>query len=51
MQESRAYNQSIYLFVTMPYLSLGGFALLVWWKMRQAPPGGGGGETEPWRHH
>ena len=35
MQESRAYNQSIYLFVTVPYLSLGGFGLLVWWKLRR----------------
>jgi hypothetical protein len=39
LQESRAYNQSIYLFVTMPYLSLGGFGLLVYWNMRRARRG------------
>lgn len=27
---------SIYFMLSMPFLILGGFALLLWWKVRQA---------------
>jgi hypothetical protein len=37
MQESKAWNESIYLFVSMPYLLLGVFGLCVYRAMRQAP--------------
>ena len=37
LRESRAYNQSIYLFVSAPYLLLGVFGLLVYRGMRRAP--------------
>ena len=30
MRESRAYSQSIYLMLTMPYLMLGAFSYLVY---------------------
>jgi hypothetical protein len=37
LRESRAYNQSIYLFVATPYVLLGAFGLLVYRGMRKAP--------------
>jgi hypothetical protein len=44
MREARAYNESTYLFVSMPYLLLGAFGFLVFRASRQArglnlPPG------------
>jgi hypothetical protein len=36
MREPRAYNTSIYLMVSMPYLLLGTFGFLVFWKSRTA---------------
>jgi hypothetical protein len=36
MAEPRAYNHSIYLMVSMPYLLLGSFGLMCYWKVRMA---------------
>ena len=42
LRESRAYNQSIYLFVTTPYVLLAAFGLLVYRGMRKASAAAGG---------
>jgi hypothetical protein len=39
MREPRAYNTSIYIMVSMPYLLLGTFGFLVFWKSRTAVTG------------
>jgi hypothetical protein len=36
LKESRAYNHSIYLMVSMPYLLLGAFGLVFYWKIKMA---------------
>jgi hypothetical protein len=50
MREARAYNNTIYLMVGMPYLLLGSVGYLVYRGLRrqaaaQALPGHGGGPT------
>jgi hypothetical protein len=37
LREPRAWNRSIYLFVSMPYLLLGGFAFFVYRALKRAP--------------
>jgi hypothetical protein len=34
LKEAKAYNHSIYLMVSMPYLLLGTFGLIFYWKTR-----------------
>ena len=36
MKEARAYNQSIYFMVSMPYLLLGTFGAVFYWKNKMA---------------
>jgi hypothetical protein len=38
MREARAYNQSIYLMVSMPYLLLGGVGFMIYRGLRQKAP-------------
>jgi hypothetical protein len=52
MRESRAYNHSIYIMVSMPYLLLGTFGLVFYWKSRFARKASNGniaptGESPP----